>query len=295
MNRTSLSLTLALSATLACGHRADPMRIVASGHVEATDVRVSTKLAGRLQTLPAKEGDVVRAGQELASIETTDIDLALGQARAEREQAAAELRLRRAGSRKEDIAEMEDQLKGVEADLAAAERDLDRMQALLDRGSGTTKARDDARTRRDVAAARLAAMKQSLARLRAGSRAEEIDASRARVAATEARIAQLDQQLRDAHVTSPLDGVVTEKIAEAGELLQAGSPLLRGDRPAIALAHRLRDRARPRTHPARPGGGGRSPTTARRARGRSPSSPPRPSSRRRTCRPGTSGSSSSTR
>jgi HlyD family secretion protein len=100
------------------------------------------------------------------------------------------------------------------------------MQALLDRGSGTTKARDDARTRRDVLAARLGAMKQSLARLRAGSRVEEIDASRARVAATEARIAQLEQQLQDAHVTSPLDGVVTEKIAEAGEILQAGAPLV---------------------------------------------------------------------
>jgi HlyD family secretion protein len=136
---------------------------------------------------------VVRSGQELAAIETTDITLALLQARAEREQAAAELRLRRAGSRKEDIAELEDQIKGVEADLAGAQRDLERMQALLDRGSGTTKARDDASTRRDVLAARLA---------------------------------QLEQQVQDARVKSPLDGVVTEKIAEAGEILQAGSPLV---------------------------------------------------------------------
>ena len=75
-------------------------------------------------------------------------------------------------------------------------------------------------------AARLAAMKESLARLRSGSRPEEIEASRARVAGAEARIAQLEQQLLDARVTSPLEGVVTEKIAEAGELLQAGSPLV---------------------------------------------------------------------
>ena len=100
------------------------------------------------------------------------------------------------------------------------------MQALLDRGSGTTKSRDDARTRRDVLAARLASMRQSLARLRSGSRPEEIDASRARVAAAEARMAQLEQQVQDARVKSPLDGVVTEKIAEAGEILQAGAPLL---------------------------------------------------------------------
>jgi HlyD family secretion protein len=189
-------------------------------------VRISTKIGGRLESLPVKEGDAVKAGQELAAVETTDVSLALQQARAEREQAAAELRLRRAGSRKEDIAELENEIRGVEADLAGAQRDLERMQALLDRGSGTTKSRDDARTRHDVLAARLAAMKQSLARLRSGSRPEEIDASRARVAATEARIAQLEQQMQDARVKSPVDGVVTEKIAEAGEILQAGSPLV---------------------------------------------------------------------
>src|SRR5262249_30417564 len=66
---------------------------------------------------------------------------------------------------------------------------------------------------------------EALARLRAGSRVEEKDASRARVAAAEARIAQLEQQIKDAVIMSPLPGVVTEKIAEQGELLQAGTPV----------------------------------------------------------------------
>jgi membrane fusion protein YbhG len=226
MKRLAFAMFLVIPGLLACSRRSDPSLIVASGHVEATDVRISTKIGGRLESLPVKEGDAVKAGQELAAVETTDVGLALLQARAEREQAAAELRLRRAGSRKEDIAELENEIRGVEADLAGAQRDLERMQALLDRGSGTAKSRDDARTRHDVLAARLAAMKQSLARLRSGSRPEEIDASRARVAATEARIAQLEQQMQDARVKSPVDGVVTEKIAEAGEILQAGSPLV---------------------------------------------------------------------
>jgi HlyD family secretion protein len=226
MHRHVVALVLSVPGIAACRRGSDPSLIVASGHVEATDVRVSTKIGGRLETLSVKEGDAVKDSQELAAIETTDLELALQQARAEREQAAAELRLRRAGARKEDIAELEDSIRGAEADVEGAQRDLDRMQALLDRGSGTTKARDDAKTRRDVQAARLASMKQSLARLHAGSRPEEIDASRARLAATEARIAQLGQQVQDARVKSPLDGVVTEKIAEAGEILQAGAPLV---------------------------------------------------------------------
>jgi HlyD family secretion protein len=221
----SIAAAAVVASLLGCSRGTDSTEIVASGHVEATDVRVATKIAGRLESLLVQEGDVVRAGQVLAAIATTDIKLARDQARAERDQAAAEYRLRLMGARKEDIAELEAQIESVRSDLGSAQKDLDRMQDLLAKGSGTTKARDDAATRRDMTAHRLDAMNQSLARMRAGSRPEEKDASRARLAATEARMAQLEQQLKDATIESPLAGVVTEKVAEPGELLQVGSPL----------------------------------------------------------------------
>jgi membrane fusion protein YbhG len=219
------TLLLAAFAAAGCAGKADDGAIVASGHVEATRVRVSSKIAGRLQSLAVKEGDAVEAGREVGRIDPTDLQLALQGARAERDQAAAQLRLRLAGARREDVAEAEAQVRSLEVELADAKLDLERMQALLDRGSGTTKARDDARARRDVTTQKLAAMSQSLARLRAGSREEEKDASRATVAAADARIAQIEQQLEDAVITSPLAGVVTEKVAEAGELLAAGAPI----------------------------------------------------------------------
>jgi HlyD family secretion protein len=223
--KRSLALGLVLLLVAACRKDRDPSLIVASGHVEATDVRLSTKVPGRLLAFSLQEGDVVKAGQELARIDTTDIELSLRQARAEREQAAAELRLKLTGARKEDIAELEAQMASTAADLSGAQRDLERMQGLLDKGSGTTKARDDAETRRDMAAARLQSQREALSRLRAGFREEEKAAAQARLSAVEARIAQLQQQLADAVVASPLDGVVTEKIAEPGELLQVGSGL----------------------------------------------------------------------
>jgi HlyD family secretion protein len=221
----SIAAAAVVASLLGCSRGTDSTEIVASGHVEATDVRVATKIAGRLESLLVQEGDVVRAAQVLATIATTDVKLARDQARAERDQAAAEYRLRLMGTRKEDIAELEAQIESVRSDLGSAQKDLDRMQDLLAKGSGTTKARDDAATRRDMTAHRLDAMNQSLARMRAGSRPEEKDASRARLAATEARMAQLEQQLKDATIESPLAGVVTEKVAEPGELLQVGSPL----------------------------------------------------------------------
>lgn len=207
------------------GESKDPNLLVASGHVEATDVRLSTKVAGRLQELRLQEGDTVKPGQVLGRIDTTDATLALEQARAQRGQATADLQLRLAGSRREDIAAAAAQVSQGQAELGGAQKDLDRMQGLLDRGSGTPKSRDDARTRRDVAAARLKGARETLARLKNGSRPEEIAASRAGVGVADARIAQLEQQITDATVVSPTAGVVTEKIAQAGELLQAGSPL----------------------------------------------------------------------
>ncbi|HEV3075100.1 MAG TPA: efflux RND transporter periplasmic adaptor subunit, partial [Thermoanaerobaculia bacterium] len=208
-----------------CGKAPESNVIVGAGHVEATDVHVAAKVAGRLLKFSLQEGDAVKLGQALAELDTTDNQLALRQARGDRDQAAAELALRVAGSRPEDIAEAATQVAGARADLDGAQKDLDRMQGLLDRGSGTAKSRDDARTRRDMTAARLRGTEAALARARHGSRPQEITEARARLAAMEAHAAALEQQIRDATVTSPLTGVVTEKVAQQGELLQPGSPL----------------------------------------------------------------------
>jgi len=226
--RRSIVLGTVLGTGLAlagCGDVKDPSLMTASGHVEATDVRISAKVGGTLLSLPFEEGDRVAAGAEFARIDTVDARLALDTARAERGQAEADLRLRLAGARPEDIAEAAAQVALAEADLAGAQRELDRMQGLMDSGSGTTKARDDMSTRRDVAASAVEAARERLKRLRSGSRQEEIDAARARLAAAEARIAQLGQQITDAVILAPCAGVVTEKLVEPGELLAPGAPL----------------------------------------------------------------------
>ena len=227
--------------------------IVASGHVEATEITVSTKIGGVLESVFFEEGDTVTRGQELARVETVDTELALNVVRAERDQARAALALRVAGAREEDIAETQAQVRRAEADLAeaqaqvrraeaelsGAERDLERMEGLLASGSGTAKTRDDARTRRDVAsasltstherlrrgAASLSSTHERLRRLEAGSRPEEIAGARAGLAGAEAHIAQLEQQIADAVVLSPANGVVTRKLAEAGELASRGAGL----------------------------------------------------------------------
>ncbi|HXK08143.1 MAG TPA: HlyD family efflux transporter periplasmic adaptor subunit [Vicinamibacteria bacterium] len=232
--KRNVRAVLALSAFLvpaaalspACRGRDEAGSIVAAGHVEATEVVVSTKVAGTIESRAVDEGSVVAAGQEIARIDTTDTRLALAAARAERAQAEAELRLREAGSRVEDVREARAQAARAEADLDGAQKDLDRMEGLLATGSGTTKARDDARTRRDTAQASLDASRERLRRLEAGFRPEEKDEARARLDGAAARIAQLEQQLKDALIVSPVAGVVTQKLAEKGELAARGTGIV---------------------------------------------------------------------
>jgi HlyD family secretion protein len=229
MRRTAIAVASAAVLALAgaaCRRGNESGLIVASGHVEATEVIVSTKVPGIIESLSVDEGSVVAAGQELARIDTTDTRIALAAARAERAQADAELRLRLAGSRVEDVREARAQVVRAEADLEGAQKDLDRMEGLLASGSGTTKARDDARTRRDVARAGLDAAKQRLQLVEAGFRREEIDAARARLQAADAGIEQLEQQLKDAVILSPLAGVVTEKLSDRGELAARGTGIV---------------------------------------------------------------------
>jgi len=217
----ALALLPALLAGCGSGKASGVIR--ASGYVEATEVRVSTKVRGTLVERPVDEGDRVTRGQLLGRIDTVDLDLELRTAQAEMEQARAELTLMQAGYRKEEIGQAEAQVAALEAELAQATKNLDRMQALMQAGPGTVEARDDALGRRDAAAARLEGAREQLRKLRAGYRREEIAAARARLEAAQARSAQLEQQIKDAAIVSPTDGMVTEKGSEAGELLQAGA------------------------------------------------------------------------
>src|SRR5688500_4308764 len=210
-----------------------------SGQVDVTDVQIAPEVGGRIVDMAIAEGDRVKQGQVVARLDTRDVDLALQRARAERSQADAQLRLLQAGARAEDIRQAEAQaaaaaadVRAAQADLAAAETDLQRFERLLQTNSGSQKQRDDAATRRHVAndrvsaaRARERAAREAAARLRAGSRPEEIEAARARVAAVDAQIATFEKSKDDAIVRAPIDGIVTERLLDPGEIVSPRVPI----------------------------------------------------------------------
>ena len=235
-------LVLAAATVLftACNGGSEEEAPRASGYVEATEVRVAPLVGGRVVEVAVQEGDRVQVGAVLARLDTADAEIALQRARAERDQAVAQLRLLQAGARAEEVRQAraqaetaEAEIKAVESELQSAEADLQRFEALLRNNSGSRKQRDDAATRRDVAAARVTAARQrsraareALARIEAGARPQEIAAARARVAAVEAEVASLEKNLKDAVLESPAAGVVTAKLIDAGEVVAPRTPIV---------------------------------------------------------------------
>jgi len=190
--------------------------------------------------LRVAEGDRVNKGDLIARLDTRDTELTLARAHADRDQADAQLRLLLAGSRSEDIRQAEAQatasradVQAAAADLSNAQADLERYEALLRANAGSRKARDDAQMRRDVAdqkvrgaKERARASEESAARVKAGSRPQEIQAARARLAGVDAQIATSEKALADATIVAPVGGVVTEKLVNVGELVAARMPLV---------------------------------------------------------------------
>jgi HlyD family secretion protein len=240
-SRIFLALLVPVVAlALACKDKPPSDRVRVSGQVEATDVQVAAQVGGRVLELRVGEGDRVKPGDLVARLDTADAELALARAKADRQQAEAQLRLVLAGARVEDVrqaeaafAASETEVHAADAELSAARADVDRFEMLLASNSGSRKQRDDAVTRRDVANARaqgardrVRAARETVARLRAGARREEVDAAQARVAAAVAQIATWEKAIADATISAPIAGVVSEKLVEAGELLQPRAPVV---------------------------------------------------------------------
>jgi len=187
---------------------------------------VAPQVAGRIATLPAREGMTLRAGDVVARLDATDYELRREEAKAALALAEAQRDLVTAGSRDEDVERAKALVREAEAAARAAEADRKRVDEVFEKGSATAKQRDDARAGADRATAALDGAQQQLARLTRGSRQEEIRIAQAQVDLAKARLAQAEKAVADCTVKAPLGGVVTTRTREEGEFVGVGAPLV---------------------------------------------------------------------
>jgi HlyD family secretion protein len=197
---------------IGCSSKNDK-EISASGTIETTEVTVSAKVGGQVLKLLVDEGSDVKSGDTLTVLDRSDLEIQLDQAKANVAATEAQYKLAIQGAREEDITQ-------AEATLKNAEDDLNRTEGLIKDGSITQKQLDDARTRHILA-------KQNYDKLKRGSRPEEIDAARARRDQAVAQVKAIKKKIDDSFVVAPIDGMITQKAVEEGEIVMPNASLFR--------------------------------------------------------------------
>ncbi|MBV5274302.1 MAG: efflux RND transporter periplasmic adaptor subunit [Lamprocystis purpurea] len=206
--------------------------IAALGRIEpaSEEIRVAAAMTGRLAEVALDEGQPVRRGQVVATLENDD-HLARMQA------AAANVGVARAaldrvinGARPSEREEAAAAVREAQAVLARAEREAGRQQGLADKRLGSGQDLDNARSNLDVARAQVARSQAHLAVVDSPAREDEQARAEAELALAQARLAEARAVYEKSFVRSPIDGVVLRRFRRAGEQVTE-----MGDTPILAV------------------------------------------------------------
>lgn len=201
-----------------------------NGRIEAVEIDIATKVAGRIKSIEVDEGDFVQQGQVIASMDTAVLAAQRREAEAELQRAriavetAESLVLQREAEKRAALAVAAQRT----AELDAARRRLARTESLSEQSITAVQALEDDRARFEGAKAAVSAAEAQGAAADAAisvAKSQVIGAQSA-VEAARATIERIAADLDDSVLKAPRDGRVQYRIAEVGEVLAAGGRLL---------------------------------------------------------------------
>lgn len=202
----------------------------ANGRIEATDIDIATKIAGRIREIRVDEGDFVTAGQVLVKMDTLVLEAQRREAEAQLKRAEIGVDTARAQvvqrkAEKEAAAAVVAQRK---AELDAAQKRFVRSEQLAKSGSGSVENLDNDRARYEGGKAAVAAAEAQVAATDSAISAAEslVVTAQASVEAAKATIERIQADIDDSTLTAPRDGRVQYRVAQPGEVLGVGGKVL---------------------------------------------------------------------
>jgi HlyD family secretion protein len=197
------------------------------GYAEADYIKVAPIEQGLLTAISVARGDQVARGASLFTQDDTEERAARDQAARQLAQAEQQLANLKAGGKPTEITQAEANLADARSTLARARQDLQRDEALLKSGYATAQSVDQRRADHRSAEAKVQAADAALAQARAPmGREREIEAQRATVAAARATLAMAEWRLAQRSVTASVGGRVADVLAQPGETMAAGAPVV---------------------------------------------------------------------
>lgn len=194
-----------LSCLVACGNGKSSYD--ATGTFETTEVLVSSEAAGKLLNFDVEEGTQLTAGKEVGLIDTIQLYLKKLQLQAS---------MKSVESQRPDFNK---QIATIKQQIATAEREKRRVENLLKAGAANRKQLDDWDAQIALLQRQLTAQMSSLQ--------NSTNSLTEQGSSVGIQVAQIEDQLAKCHISSPINGTVLAKYAEAGELASIGKPLFK--------------------------------------------------------------------
>ena len=204
-SRNLLGLCSLLALFSACGNGAP--KYDATGTFETTEVLVSAEASGRLLYFDIEEGMLLKAGEEVGVVDTVQLYL---------KKLQLEASLKSVEEQRPDILK---QVAATKEQISAAQRERNRVANLLKVGAANQKQLDDAEEQLEVLRKQLVAQNSTLSNSHQSLTWQSSSVG--------IQVAQVEDQLKKCHITSPITGTVLAKYAEAGELTAMGTPLFK--------------------------------------------------------------------
>ena len=196
------------------------------GTVECTTYKASSKVPGRIDDMKVEQGDRVEKGQLLYTLSTPELEAKLRQAEAVKSAAAALDQAAIAGARIQQIEAAMNMWEKAQAGLELARKTYERVKNLYEQGVVPEQKMDEASANYKAMEATALAAKAQYNLAMDGARKEDKEAAAARVRQAEGAVSEVESYISDAMVYSPVTGEVSTIIAEQGELVGSGYPVV---------------------------------------------------------------------
>ena len=197
------------------------------GYADADFVKIGPTQQGLVTEIHVKRGDHVAKDAPLFDQDDTSDKAAVEQAAHQLAQAQQQLANLQSGGKPTEIAQAEANLADAEAARDKIKADLARNQTLLKTGAASAQVVDQELADERSAEAKVHVQEAALAQLRAPmGRPDEIKAQHAAVEAAQSALGMARWRLDQRHVASPVAGIVADTLAEPGETLAAGAPVV---------------------------------------------------------------------
>ena len=196
------------------------------GVVHETEIRIAPEISARLASLPVKPLQLVRKGEVVAALSSPEVAASLEEAKANAESARANLANVEAGVRQEERDTAAQNVAIAASNLKLAKEQFARVSALAAKNYASRQQFDEDAAALGEAEASLGLARAALAQRQAGPTKEEVAVARSQVALALTTVADFEAQLAKTSLTSPVDGIARLLVAEPGEAISPGQPVL---------------------------------------------------------------------